>query len=73
LPSLFELVSLPLATRFDFPLSSENGAFAYNAQRFTETHHLGRVREKTNGWLDPSALIQAHRSAPPNGVGRSQP
>jgi hypothetical protein len=41
LPSSFELVSLPTATRFDFPLGNENGAFAYNAQRFTENRHLG--------------------------------
>src|SRR6266404_3455362 len=41
LPSGFELASLPLATRFDFPLGSENGALAYNAQRFTENYHLG--------------------------------
>src|SRR5437868_10920406 len=40
-PSPFELASLPVATRFDFPLGSEHGALAYNAQRFTETHHLG--------------------------------
>ena len=33
--------SLPTATRFDFPLGNENGAFAYNAQRFTENRHLG--------------------------------
>src|SRR5437899_6650138 len=26
---------------FDFPLGSENGAMSYNAQRFTEHHHLG--------------------------------
>ena len=26
---------------FDFPLGSENGAMSYNAQRFTENHHLG--------------------------------
>ena len=39
--SPFELASLPLAARFDFPLGSENGAMAYNAQRFTENHHLG--------------------------------
>ena len=31
----------PTATRFDFPLGNENGAFAYNAQRFTENRHLG--------------------------------
>jgi hypothetical protein len=36
-----ELASLPTATRFDFPLGSENGAMAYNAQRFTENRHLG--------------------------------
>jgi hypothetical protein len=36
-----ELASLPLATRFDFPLGSEHGAMAYNAQRFTENKHLG--------------------------------
>jgi murein DD-endopeptidase MepM/ murein hydrolase activator NlpD len=41
LPSPFLLASLPLATRFDFPLGSENGAFAYNAQPFTENQHLG--------------------------------
>ena len=36
-----ELASLPTATRFDFPLGSEHGAFAYNAQPFTENRHLG--------------------------------
>ncbi len=41
IPSSIELASLPTATRFDFPLGSENGAMAYNAQRFTENHHLG--------------------------------
>ncbi len=41
LPSPFELASLPVATRFDFPLGSENGAFAYNAQKFTDNLHLG--------------------------------
>src|SRR5881227_2687380 len=41
IPSPFELASLPVAARFDFPLGSENGAMAYNAQRFTENHHLG--------------------------------
>src|SRR6266404_4389031 len=35
------IASIPTATRFDFPLGSENGAMAYNAQRFTENHHLG--------------------------------
>jgi hypothetical protein len=41
IPSPLELVSIPMATRFDFPLGSENGAMAYNAQRFTENRHLG--------------------------------
>src|SRR5687768_12519651 len=35
------LASLPTAARFDFPLGSENGALAYNAQPFTENRHLG--------------------------------
>ena len=41
LASAFELAALPSATRFDFPLGSEHGAFAYNAQPFTEAQHLG--------------------------------
>ena len=41
LPSPIDLASLPTATRFDFPLGNENGAFAYNAQHFTENRHLG--------------------------------
>ncbi len=41
LPSPLELASIPTAARFDFPLGSENGALSYNAQRFTENHHLG--------------------------------
>jgi hypothetical protein len=41
LPSPIELASLPTAARFDFPLGSESGAMAYNAQHFTEKHHLG--------------------------------
>jgi len=36
-----ELASLPTATRFDFPLGTEHGALAYNAQPFTENRHLG--------------------------------
>src|SRR5436189_4279837 len=40
-PSPLDLASLPTAARFDFPLGSENGALAYNAQRFTENRHLG--------------------------------
>jgi hypothetical protein len=39
--SAMELASLPTATRFDFPLGTENGAMAYNAQPFTENRHLG--------------------------------
>jgi murein DD-endopeptidase MepM/ murein hydrolase activator NlpD len=35
------LASLPTATRFDFPIGSENGALAYNAQPFTQNRHLG--------------------------------
>lgn len=41
IPSALELASLPTATRFDFPLGSENGALAYNAQPFTQNKHLG--------------------------------
>jgi hypothetical protein len=39
--SPLELASLPTAVRFDFPLGSENGALTYNAQHFTQNHHLG--------------------------------
>ncbi len=41
LPSPLDLASLPTAARFDFPLGSEHGAFAYNAQPFTQNRHLG--------------------------------
>jgi murein DD-endopeptidase MepM/ murein hydrolase activator NlpD len=41
LPSAIDLVALPTATRFDFPLGSEHGAMAYNAQPFTQNNHLG--------------------------------
>ena len=41
IPSPLELASLPRAARFDFPLGSENAAMSYNAQHFTENHHLG--------------------------------
>jgi hypothetical protein len=39
--SPLELASIPTTTHFDFPLGNENGAMAYNAQRFTENKHLG--------------------------------
>ncbi len=41
LVSPIELATLPTATRFDFPVGSEHGAMAYNAQSFTENNHLG--------------------------------
>jgi murein DD-endopeptidase MepM/ murein hydrolase activator NlpD len=41
LTSALKLASLPTATRFDFPMGTEHGAFAYNAQPFTENRHLG--------------------------------
>ncbi|MBA3385950.1 MAG: M23 family metallopeptidase [Chthoniobacterales bacterium] len=41
LASPLDLASLPSVTRFDFPLGSEHGAFAYNAQPFTQNRHLG--------------------------------
>jgi hypothetical protein len=40
-PAPLELAALPTATRFDYPLGSEHGALAYNAQKFTENRHLG--------------------------------
>jgi hypothetical protein len=41
LVSPVELAALPTATRFDFPLGTEHGAMAYNAQPFTDKMHLG--------------------------------
>ena len=41
LVSPIELAALPTATRFDFPLGTEHGVLAYNAQPFTENLHLG--------------------------------
>lgn len=41
LPSPIELASLPAATRFDFPLGTQHGALAYDAQPFTANNHLG--------------------------------
>jgi hypothetical protein len=36
-----EIVSLPLATRFDLPLGSQHGALTYNARPFRIARHLG--------------------------------
>ncbi|CAN5598939.1 hypothetical protein BH20VER3_BH20VER3_22010 [soil metagenome] len=41
LTSPVDLAALPTATRFDFPIGTEHGAMAYNAQPFTENLHLG--------------------------------
>lgn len=41
LPSPVELVSLPTAARFDFPIGTEHGVLAYDAQPFTTNNHLG--------------------------------
>ena len=41
LTSPIALAALPTATRFDFPLGGEHGAMTYNAQPFTQNHHLG--------------------------------
>jgi hypothetical protein len=36
-----DVVRLPQATRFDFPLGSEHGALTYDAQTFGQNGHLG--------------------------------
>ena len=41
LPSPIDLATLPTATRFDFPIGTEHGALAYDAQPFTANKHLG--------------------------------
>ena len=41
LPSPIELASLPTVARFDFPLGTEHGTLAYDAQPFTTNNHLG--------------------------------
>src|SRR4051794_18532333 len=41
IPSAMMMARLPTATRFDFPIGTENGAFAYNAQPFADNRHLG--------------------------------
>lgn len=40
-PPVTELVTLPTASRFDFPLGTSNGGMAYNAQPFGKNAHLG--------------------------------
>ncbi len=60
-----DLASLPTAGRFDFPLGSEHGAFSYNAQRFTENHHLGDdlngIGGENSDWGDPVYAVAAGR------------
>ncbi|MBL9130385.1 MAG: M23 family metallopeptidase [Verrucomicrobiaceae bacterium] len=36
-----EVITLPLATRFDIPLGSQHGALTYNARPFRISRHLG--------------------------------
>ena len=45
-----EIVSLPLATRFDPPMGGENQALVYNAQPFQITRHLGDDLNGIGGW-----------------------
>ncbi len=39
--SAAEISTLPLATRFDYPMGSQHAALTYNAQPFRVTRHLG--------------------------------
>jgi peptidase M23-like protein len=45
-----EIVSLPLAVRFDLPLGGERGALTYDAQPFRVTRHLGADLNGIGGW-----------------------
>src|SRR5260370_19110596 len=61
IPSPLELISLPTTARFDFPLGSENAAMSYDAQHFTENHHLGEdlngIGGENNDLCDPGYSI----------------
>ena len=52
-----EIFALPLATRLQWPMGSENGALTYNAQRFRLNRHLGADLNGIGGgdsdWGDP--------------------
>ncbi|CAN5256223.1 hypothetical protein BH23VER1_BH23VER1_08520 [soil metagenome] len=41
LPGALEVAAIPRASRFTYPLGSEHGALAYNAQPFLANRHLG--------------------------------
>jgi len=45
-----ELAQTPLATRVDWPMGSETGAFSYNAQPFLTDRHLGDDLNGIGGW-----------------------
>ncbi len=48
--SPIEMVSAPLAVRWDAPMGSEHGALAYNAQPFLTDKHLGDDLNGIGGW-----------------------